>query len=184
MSMTMTSQKKLTGVEYNQLQFKKAKYMPSYHKHKKVGDGKYTVLMCPTGARWGFRFFPYWNGSNVNFIIFAKNISQESRKLSYQYTLYRYDAQHQKEIQVDTRDGTFYLEPKENSKRKISTYLTIPGEYYAMLDLSESEENFAKGLHMVSFTLLSKDIWTTNFIMYTIIGIIGVVIGSLLAMIW
>jgi hypothetical protein len=182
--MKMTSQNEIIGVEYRQPQFKKAKYMPSYHKHKKIGDGKYIVGMCPTGARWCFRFFPYYNGSNVNLIIFAKNISQESGKLSYQYTLYRHDAQHQKEVQADTKDGTFYLEPKEKSNRKISAYLTVPGEYHATLGLSESGESLATGLHMVSFTLLSKDIWTTNFVMYIIIGIIGVVVGSLLAMIW
>jgi len=174
----MTSQKRIVGVEYSRLEFEKTKFMPSYHRYK-VGDGKYKVAINPTGIRKCLRFLPYYNGSDVNLAVFAKNLSQQARQLSYHYILYRCDEQEKK--LVDTKDGIFDLEPKWKNERKISKHLIIPGEYYATLDLSESTGSFVQGQHMVSFTLLSKDIWTANLIMVIISVIIGVVIGWLLA---
>ena len=181
----MTSQNEIVGVEYSQFQFKKAKSMPSYHKHKKACDGKYTVAIYPTGIRKCLRFLPYYNGSTVSLAVSAQNTSQQTRRLSYHYVLYRCDEQNQKEKQVDTRDGEFNLEPKWENDTKISKYLVVPGEYYATLDLSESGSSLVQGLHMAGFRLLSKDAWvgsTLTVIVASIIScIIGIIIGWVVA---
>lgn len=156
--------------------------MPVFRSYKyETRDIGFEISMRPVGirrckfVRW---YLPYLYGSDVEFEAVLKTNAKHREALQYDWTLFRWDGI--RTNKVTSGDGE--MSPTEKSRRINVGYLSVTGHHILEMrwgtDISAVEEPRS----MVNFTLMDRDVYTVNWVYNLSSGIIGAIIGALIAL--
>jgi len=139
------------------------------------------VLLRPVGIRrcklvsW---YLPYLYGSDVEFEAIVKSNSKRNETLKYEWILRRWDGQQR----FDVNSGNGGLPSTEKSKRINVGYLSVTGHHVLDMKWGKDLSTIQNYTIMANFTLMDRDVYTVNWIYNLSSGIIGAIIGALIAL--